>query len=379
MPPRPRPRPRLRPPSPLHLSPRADDDSTSTNPSALFDVPSSLLTFYEQIGTSGSLDCSVVDGGVGLDTRDGGYETNGSGEDGTRYCGDKEEGPSYVWWESNMDVDCDGAPDGTSGICEGDGSYQSETAFTDDSGASIDAMSVQYVVIDQDDSFDPTNFGIQPLSVVAVICGEGGKMTFGVWADTNALGSMGESSVTLARTCFGSSINGNSGHDEPDVLYIAFPGSASDTAPSGSGSDEDALFQMGQKLVSSVFGGDGDSGSGSSSTASGGGGGSSTKGGEETGGGSTAASTADGSKPSSAATAKTTSSPSTHSSSSSLVSSATSTSSSEDSSTAFDLPSTRTLLVLLITLIFLLSGFVSWWEKGEEEGGDEQFFGGGGE
>jgi len=42
----------------------------------------------------------------------------------------------------------------------------------------------RYVVIDQDDDFDPTKFGIQPLSVVAVVCG--GKLTFGVWADTSA-------------------------------------------------------------------------------------------------------------------------------------------------------------------------------------------------
>lgn len=41
----------------------------------------------------------------------------------------------------------------------------------------------RYVVIDQDDNFDPTKFGIQPLSVVAVVCG--GKLTFGVWADTS--------------------------------------------------------------------------------------------------------------------------------------------------------------------------------------------------
>ncbi|BGP14212.1 hypothetical protein JCM10213v2_002155 [Rhodosporidiobolus nylandii] len=79
-------------------------------------------------------------------------------------------------------------------------------------------MKVQYVVIDQDDSFDATKFGVQPLSVVAVICGAGGQMTFGIWADTNALGSMGEASVTLARVCFGDSINGNNGHGEPDFI-----------------------------------------------------------------------------------------------------------------------------------------------------------------
>ncbi|GAA5931938.1 hypothetical protein JCM10213_005897 [Rhodosporidiobolus nylandii] len=241
--------------------------ASSTNPSALFDVPSPLREFHDQVGTSGSLDCGD---GVALDTREGGYKTNGQGKDGTRYCGDKEM-PSYMWWESNMDVDCDGAPDATTGICAGDGSYPGETAFADDDGKPIDAMKVQYVVIDQDDSFDATKFGVQPLSVVAVICGAGGQMTFGIWADTNALGSMGEASVTLARVCFGDSINGNNGHGEPDVLYIAFPGSKAETVPSSLGSDEEELFLMGKKLVEGAFGGEGEGGGGSGSSSAGGG------------------------------------------------------------------------------------------------------------
>ena len=43
---------------------------------------------------------------------------------------------------------------------------------------------VFYRLTFEDDNFDPTKFGIQPLSVVAVVCG--GKLTFGVWADTSA-------------------------------------------------------------------------------------------------------------------------------------------------------------------------------------------------
>ncbi|GAA5973100.1 hypothetical protein JCM11641_006268 [Rhodosporidiobolus odoratus] len=259
--------------------------SDSTNPDALFDVPADLLAFYDKVGTKGSLDCGD---GSGLDKRSGGYKTNGKGADGTRYCGDKAESPTYVWWVSNMDVDCDGAPDGTSGICQGDGSYFGETAFADESGKPIDAMKVQYVVIDQDDDFDPTKFGVQPLSAVAVICGSGGQMTFGVWADTNAIGSMGEASVTLARVCFGDSINGNSGHDEADVLYIAFPGSKDDTVPKGLGSDESALFDMGNKLVSGLFGGD------SAGSSSGDGGGSTAGGGEKSSTGAASATSAGG-------------------------------------------------------------------------------------
>ncbi|GAA6059551.1 hypothetical protein JCM10212_000607 [Sporobolomyces blumeae] len=238
------------------LSPRADStssSSTSTNPDALFDVPAGLLSLYESVGSQGSLTCPS---GAAVDDRSGGYKTNGKGKDGTRYCADAQDSPSFVYWESNMDVDCDGAPS-TDGICEGDGSYFELTAFTDDAGKPINALEVPYVVINQGDGFDATKFGVQPLSVVAVICGKGGQITFGIWADTNALGSMGEASVNLARICFGSGINGNAGHDEADVLYVAFAGSKADTVPDGLGSDVDTIYTLGHKLVSGVFGGDG--------------------------------------------------------------------------------------------------------------------------
>ncbi|GAA5904219.1 hypothetical protein JCM8208_006805 [Rhodotorula glutinis] len=236
---------------------RRDDDSSSTastNPSALFDLPTALSSFTAKLGTSGSHSCDAG-GGVAVDSRSGGYKTNGSGKDGTRYCADSEDEPSFVWWQSNMDIDCDGS-DGKGEICNGDGSYQSSTTFQDDDGKHIDAQAIQYVVIDQDDDFDPVKFGIQPLSVVAVVCG--GKLTFGVWADTNALGSMGEASVYLARTCFGTQMTGNYGHGEPDVTYIAFPGSKEDTVPSASGKDEDGMFAMGSALVEKAFVGSGE-------------------------------------------------------------------------------------------------------------------------
>ncbi|GAA6048666.1 hypothetical protein JCM3770_002009 [Rhodotorula araucariae] len=234
-----------------NLTRRADSDSSvSVNPSALFDLPAPLASLHAQLGTSGSHACDAG-GGVAVDTRAGGYRTNGFGDDGTRYCADSDERPRYVWWQSNMDIDCDGS-DGSAEVCQGDGSFQPDTAFRDDEGKNIDAQAIQYVVIDQDADFDPTSFGIQPLSVVAVVCG--GKLTFGVWADTNALGSMGEASVRLGRVCFGSQINGHNGHGEPDVLYLAFPGSKDETVPAGYGRDEDAMFQLGRALVGEVFG-----------------------------------------------------------------------------------------------------------------------------
>ena len=53
-----------------------------------------------------------------------------------------------------------------------------------------------------------------------------------MWGDTNGDDGaplVGEASISLATECFGTGINGNSGHDQADVLYIAFPGSVADT------------------------------------------------------------------------------------------------------------------------------------------------------
>lgn len=36
---------------------------------------------------------------------------------------------------------------------------------------------------------------------------------------------MGESSLSLATACFGTSMDGNNGHETADVLYVAFTGS----------------------------------------------------------------------------------------------------------------------------------------------------------
>lgn len=76
---------------------------------------------------------------------------------------------------------------------------------------------------------------------------------------------MGEASVHLGRVCFGSKINGNYGHGEPDVLYVAFPGSKAETVPSGYGKDEEEMFEVGKALVDKAFGGGGGAGSGTGS------------------------------------------------------------------------------------------------------------------
>jgi hypothetical protein len=86
---------------------------------------------------------------------------------------------------------------------------------------------------------------------------------------------VGEASISLATACYGKSINGNSGHDDNDVLYIAFTGS--DAVPGKSGAKwtasnydefEASIKSLGDKLVSRIGSSGGQASGSSSATAS---------------------------------------------------------------------------------------------------------------
>lgn len=146
-----------------------------------------------------------------------------------------------------MDIDCDGdQSDPGDGRCGKSQDTQSTTAFKDlveryssDHGpevSDLNANFIPYVVFGNQGSksgyttFHPQAHGIKPLSVMAVVCGD--KLVYGVWGDTNGDDGkplVGEASLALATECFGKSMTGNNGHDQNDVLYIAFPGSVGDT------------------------------------------------------------------------------------------------------------------------------------------------------
>ncbi|KAI4215306.1 MAG: hypothetical protein LQ351_002205 [Letrouitia transgressa] len=142
-----------------------------------------------------------------------------------------------------MDIDCDGdqstladprcsCPKGHS-----DCDTQGVTAFQDRvqklSGGAIQDLNPNihpYVVFgnygDYSPTFHPEEFGIKPLSVMAIVCND--KLIYGVWGDQNGDDDshplVGEASLSLATACFGSDVSSQSGHDETDVLYVAFTG-----------------------------------------------------------------------------------------------------------------------------------------------------------
>ncbi|KAG5767038.1 hypothetical protein H9Q72_004881 [Fusarium xylarioides] len=189
--------------------------------------------------------------------------------EGAVYCGDIS-GAIYLKGSNgnydNMDIDCDGA-NNHAGACSNDPSGQGETAFKDTVKnygiPDLDANVHPYVVFGNDGaspSFDPAQHGIKPLSVMAVVCN--GQVQYGIWGDTNGGTSTGEASISLAELCFpNQGLNGDNGHGEKDVLYIAFKGD--EAVPGKNGADWKAtssagfsksIKALGDKLVAKLQG-----------------------------------------------------------------------------------------------------------------------------
>lgn len=81
---------------------------------------------------------------------------------------------------------------------------------------------------------------------------------YGIWGDSNGDDGpplIGEASISLATRCFGEGVNGGSGHDEQDVLYIAFtgddavPGDKLDWQAQSSDDFQKSLEEFGNKLL----------------------------------------------------------------------------------------------------------------------------------
>lgn len=113
-------------------------------------------------------------------------------------------------------------------------------------------------------------FNVSPLIVPKV---------YGIWGDENGdddgpQAMVGEASISLATACYGDGITGNDGHDDNDVLYIAFSGS--DAVPGADGADwaaknyadfETSIASLGDEMVQRIGAADG-TGSGSGSSTS---------------------------------------------------------------------------------------------------------------
>jgi hypothetical protein len=86
---------------------------------------------------------------------------------------------------------------------------------------------------------------------------------------------VGEASISLATACYGTGITGNNGHDEDDVLYIAFPGA--DAVPGANGANwaassysafESSITALGDRLIGRIGTTSGGGGGGGGGTCS---------------------------------------------------------------------------------------------------------------
>lgn len=231
------------------------------------DIPDNVRAFYDRVTSSG--ECANP-----LSSMD--FHSVYGGGSGFGYCADSSSDVVYISGPSsqltNMDVCCDGIQDGPAddGRCETDPSLLSITAFqylVEGYGTGqkdLDANAHPYVVFGNTGdtpgwpTFNPQDHGIEPLSVMAVVCGD--QLFYGVWGDMNGDDGedamVGEASISLATACFGQEMNGNFGYDGNDVLYVAFPGS--EAVPGASGAAwtaqnfddfEASIADLGNRLI----------------------------------------------------------------------------------------------------------------------------------
>ncbi|CAI6099512.1 unnamed protein product [Clonostachys chloroleuca] len=240
-------------------------------PAIARDVPANIRQFYDNVTSKSSCQNTLA----------GGFYSKDGDSGKAVYCGDKlDSGVIFLKGNGktlvNMDIDCDGAQNGPAddGRCGNSGDTQSITSFQStikSYGAGIndvDAYIHPYVVFGNEGSkpgwatFNPEQYGIEPLSLMAVVCGN--RLIYGVWADENGDDGeypvVGEASISLATACYGKdAVDGNTAHDEDDVLYIAFTGS--EAVPGASGAKwnaqsfsefESSVQSLGDKLIQRI-------------------------------------------------------------------------------------------------------------------------------
>jgi hypothetical protein len=134
------------------------------------------------------------------------FSKNGGSQD-FRYCADYEgliylKGPGTSL--ANMDIDCDGIQPpgrpGDDGRCGSSTDTQATTAFKNTVQSygieDLNAFVHSYVVFGNFNdrgtqppdyvTFDPKAYGVQPLSIIAVVCND--QLFYGVWGDSNGDG-----------------------------------------------------------------------------------------------------------------------------------------------------------------------------------------------
>lgn len=150
-----------------------------------------------------------------------------------------------VFFEADMDIDCDGKQ---TTVCNkhADASYQSSTAGVDSHGKPLDASVLPYIVVPGASSrWSYKNSGIKMGSVAAVIYD--GKIEYGVVGDVGPQAIVGEASYAMAKR-LGINPNPSSGGVASGVTYVIFKGAGPSKLE-----DHDAATKLGAERAKQLI------------------------------------------------------------------------------------------------------------------------------
>ena len=129
-----------------------------------------------------------------------------------------------VYFNADMDVDCDGQVTDRCNDHNGDCCFQPDTAFHQSDGRPLSAGYLPYIVLPRaSDNWDWHDQGIGGGSVVAVIYQ--GQVAYAVFGDTDSPNKVGEASYATAEN-LGINPSPADGGVDDGVTYIVFPAKA---------------------------------------------------------------------------------------------------------------------------------------------------------
>jgi hypothetical protein len=147
----------------------------------------------------------------------GKYRTDDGKPESIPVCGKS----GAVYWQADMDIDCDGLP-GEACNRRTDPLFQPATAFQDSQGRQLSAEQLPYIVVPgASHRWNHTAHGITGGSVAAVIHQD--KVLYAVVGDTGPTDLIGEASYAAAKA-LGIRPDPKAGGTDAGVTYIVFTG-----------------------------------------------------------------------------------------------------------------------------------------------------------
>jgi hypothetical protein len=204
----------------------ASPDGGTSPDAAVVDGRTSDAPPGTDAATPGAITADEIRTALGACTRLAGtsdYATDEGEPDTITIC----DGPgATIFWNSDLDVDCDG---GQSALCMSDPAYMPETSATTAGGDPIDASTVPFVVIPLPSSRFTYGDHAIDLGQLAVVLYEDRWMV-GVFADEGPNGIIGEASFAMA-DALGIDPDPSTGGADSGATFVIFTGAGSRVSP----------------------------------------------------------------------------------------------------------------------------------------------------